>query len=197
MDRGIYLGAAAFAITASVLAIPSISRSQPVHAMGETMTRAQAESQIAERFATADADGDGRVTRAEADAHHAARRARHHGGERPEFAEERSMRARLTPEEMAPLTGNRAAPPETEHAAHHAGAAGESSRGHRRGMDHAMMFEAADANSDGALTLAEMTAHALAMFDRADADSDGIVTPEERLAAHRAMRASHHGDPAN
>jgi len=187
------LGAAAFAITASVLAIPSISRSQPVHAMGEAMTRAQAESQIAERFAAADADGDGRVTRAEADAHHGAGRAGHRGGERPEFAEERSMRARLTGEELAPLTGDRAATPDNDRA----GAAGENSRGDHRGMDHAMMFEAADANSDGALTLAEMTAHALAMFDRADTDSDGIVTPEERLAAHHAMRAGHHGDRAN
>jgi Ca2+-binding EF-hand superfamily protein len=46
------------------------------------------------------------------------------------------------------------------------------------------MFDMADANHDGRLSLAEAQAAALAHFDRADANHDGKITPDE----HRDMR---------
>ena len=87
--------------------------------------------------------------------------------------------------------------------AHHAGMKGEGKGGHGMGMgghrDGMEMFERADANADGKLTLAEASAKVLDMFDKADANKDGTVTPEERRAAMMAWMDSHrdhvHGDP--
>jgi hypothetical protein len=49
------------------------------------------------------------------------------------------------------------------------------------------LFDMADANHDGRVSLAEAQAAALAHFDRADLNHDGKITPEERQQAH-AMR---------
>jgi hypothetical protein len=50
------------------------------------------------------------------------------------------------------------------------------------------MFEMADANHDGRVSLAEAQAAALAHFDRADLNHDGRLTPEERQQSHQMMR---------
>lgn len=50
------------------------------------------------------------------------------------------------------------------------------------------MFDMADANRDGRVSLAEAQAAVLAQFDRADLNHDGQVTPDERRQAHAAMR---------
>ena len=73
MDRSIAIGLVSFAITASVLAIPSIADARPGRT--EPMTRAAVEDRIAQRFAAADADSSGAISREEAAAHRAARRA--------------------------------------------------------------------------------------------------------------------------
>ena len=73
MDRSIAIGLVSFAITASVLAIPSIADAR--HGRAEPMTRAAVETRVAERFAAADADASGGITREEAAAHRDARRA--------------------------------------------------------------------------------------------------------------------------
>jgi hypothetical protein len=49
------------------------------------------------------------------------------------------------------------------------------------------MFERADANHDGRVSLAEAQALALAHFDRADLNHDGRITPDERGQAHQMM----------
>lgn len=54
-----------------------------------------------------------------------------------------------------------------------------------------------DANHDGVITRAEMTAEAEARFAAMDTDKDGKVTPEERAAARNAMRAQRNGDGGN
>jgi hypothetical protein len=46
------------------------------------------------------------------------------------------------------------------------------------------MFDMADGNRDGRVTLAEAQAAALAHFDRADTNRDGRITPDE----HRNIR---------
>jgi hypothetical protein len=51
------------------------------------------------------------------------------------------------------------------------------------------MMQRTDANHDGKLSLAELTASRLAAFDAADANHDGILTPEERAAAMARMQA--------
>jgi Ca2+-binding EF-hand superfamily protein len=59
-----------------------------------------------------------------------------------------------------------------------------------RGM-HERMFEHADANRDGRVSLEEMTNAAIQHFDAADANHDGTLTPEERMQMHQRMKAAH------
>ena len=51
------------------------------------------------------------------------------------------------------------------------------------------MFDMADSNRDGRLTLQEATAAAYRHFDMADSNRDGQVTREERMQMHQRMRA--------
>lgn len=50
------------------------------------------------------------------------------------------------------------------------------------------MFEMADINHDGRVSLAEAQAAALAHFDRADLNHDGKITPDERQQMHKIVR---------
>lgn len=75
MDRSIVIGLISFAVTASVLAIPTIGNAQASGGWIGAMSRAQLEDRIAERFSAADADGSGALSREEAEAYRAARRA--------------------------------------------------------------------------------------------------------------------------
>jgi Ca2+-binding EF-hand superfamily protein len=63
---------------------------------------------------------------------------------------------------------------------------------HMRGMGmHGFgghLFDMADANHDGRVSLAEAQAAALAHFDKADVNHDGRITPEERQQAHQLRR---------
>lgn len=47
------------------------------------------------------------------------------------------------------------------------------------------LFEMADANHDGKVSLAEAQAAALAHFDKADLNHDGRITPDERAQGHK------------
>ena len=60
-------------------------------------------------------------------------------------------------------------------------------RMHRMAM-HGRMFEDADANHDGKVSLDEMTAMALKHFDSADANHDGKLSPEERMQMHPRIK---------
>lgn len=64
-------------------------------------------------------------------------------------------------------------------------------RGMRMGMGglRGPMFDMADANRDGRVTLQEATAAAHRHFDMADANRDGQVTPQERMQMRQRMRA--------
>ena len=75
------------------------------------------------------------------------------------------------------------------------GEPGMKMRMHGMGM-HEMgfgghLFEMADSNHDGRVSLAEAEAVAIAHFDRADLNHDGKITPEEREQAHEQMRQHH------
>lgn len=158
---------------------------------GPPQTRAEVQARVAEHFRKLDANGDGFVTREEADAARAKMREAFAGKRQERRAEHFAMldkdgNGSLSKDEfMAP-------PPRAE------GRDGMH-RGHGRGMKHhggpgrmgfgGPMFERADANKDGKVSLAEAQASALAMFDRADTNKDGTISPEERSAARDAMRA--------
>ncbi len=53
------------------------------------------------------------------------------------------------------------------------------------------MFEMADTNHDGRVSLAEAQAAALAHFDKADLNHDGKITPDERQQMHETIRFEH------
>jgi Ca2+-binding EF-hand superfamily protein len=61
---------------------------------------------------------------------------------------------------------------------------------HGMGMGHfgGHLFDMADANRDGRVSLAEAQAAMLAHFDKADFNHDGRITPEERQQAHQLRR---------
>jgi hypothetical protein len=61
-------------------------------------------------------------------------------------------------------------------------------RMHGMGGFGARLFEMADANHDGRVSLQEAQAAALSRFDRADLNHDGKLTPEERQRARQLMR---------
>ena len=56
------------------------------------------------------------------------------------------------------------------------------------GRLHGRMFDRADANRDGRVTLQEATDAALRRFDTADANRDGRLTPEERMQVRERIR---------
>lgn len=66
------------------------------------------------------------------------------------------------------------------------GARGMEMHMHGMGMGFGgRMFDMADSNRDGRLSLAEAQQAALQHFDRADLNHDGTLTPEERQQAHQ------------
>ncbi|KQX25487.1 MULTISPECIES: EF-hand domain-containing protein [unclassified Sphingomonas] len=159
-------------------------------------TRAEVQAKVAERFKRADANGDGFVTKAEADAARAKMR--------EAFAEKRQERkgerfAMLDKDGNGSLSKDEYLAPPPPRAGKEAGRPGRDGKHGRPGwgrMHHgggmAMMghwFDRADANKDGKVSLAEAQAAPLAMFDRVDTNKDGTISPEERTAAHEAMRA--------
>jgi Ca2+-binding EF-hand superfamily protein len=50
------------------------------------------------------------------------------------------------------------------------------------------MFQRLDADADGQVTTAEVTAHKTAMFTEADANADGLLDAAERAAMREAVR---------
>jgi Ca2+-binding EF-hand superfamily protein len=66
-------------------------------------------------------------------------------------------------------------------------------RMHRMGMGlHGRLFDMADANRDGKVSLQEATDAALRHFDMADANHDGKITPDEHMQMRQKIRIERH-----
>ena len=191
------------AALASALAVTGYAYAMPGD--GPPRTRVELQAKIAEHFKKADANSDGVVTRAEADAARDAMKAK--------FAEHRTERldehfamldtdkdGKLSKEEF--ITGRHHGEDKDDAKGDHEGHEGHEGHdgmrmghrgpGGRHGMAmgmHGQWFERADANKDGKLTLAEAQAGPLAMFDMADTNKDGTISREEHEAARTMMRA--------
>ena len=65
-------------------------------------------------------------------------------------------------------------------------------RMHRTGMGRfgGQLFEMADADKDGRVSIQEATNAAAAHFDKADANHDGTLSRDEKRAAHKGMHGS-------
>lgn len=160
---------------------------------GPPKTRTEVQTRIAERFKKADANGDGYVTKAEADNAREAMKAK--------FAERRAERrdehfAKLDADKNGQLSKDEFAAPreraEGKDGKHrgHRGGWGRHGGGMRGGMMGGQAwFDRADANKDGKVSLAEASSGPLAMFDRVDTNKDGSISPEEHEAARATMRA--------
>ena len=177
--------------------------------MSEPMTRSSVEAMVKEHFAKADANGDGYIDKAEADAARekmmADMRDRHFkmmdtNGDgsisRAEFDAESKMMA-MNGDMPAPPPAPNAPnappapppPPMMMHGGEMAMMGAHVASKMRHGGD---VFERADANKDGRVSLAEALAMPLAHFDTVDTNKDGTISPEERKAAHDKMRADRH-----
>ncbi|MFL6732366.1 MAG: EF-hand domain-containing protein [Sphingomicrobium sp.] len=67
-------------------------------------------------------------------------------------------------------------------------------RMHRMGMGFGgRLFDMADANHDGRVSLAEAQSAALAHFDKADVNHDGKITPDERQQMRQVIRMERRG----
>jgi hypothetical protein len=183
---------------AAFIAIPALAWQQgPARTPAHPMTRAAVQAMVQARFAEADADRDGYVTRAEAEARMGAGREQRQArrGER-----RGELFARLDADGDGSISrAEFDARPERGPARQERRSNRMERRGERGGMMGAgfgaRMFERADADKDGRISIAEATARPLAMFDRADGNKDGIVTVEERRAAWQAVRAQRQARP--
>jgi Ca2+-binding EF-hand superfamily protein len=196
MTRYLLIGAAVAAIAAGGVAIAQTSpATAPTHRghMMQTETRAGVQSRVAEHFAKVDANHDGFITKAEADAAMAQRRAKieQRAEKRSEHFDPAAIFARLDANHDGQVTKAEA------EAAHQARMAKRDARGDR-------MFDRADANHDGVITKAEFDAaagrmHARMehaglerggfagrMFDSADTNKDGKLSLVE--AQHAALQ---------
>ena len=184
-------------------------------------TRTAVEARVASQFAAMDADGDGRVTEAEAvavtEAGHTDHRARMFdrfdsdsdgelsSEERTAFLSRPRGRNRGAADDAATAQAGTSATAGSQAGTRGRWATadidgngslsrdefvgmteGHAGRARQRGRDPRGDFTANDADGDGVVTLAEMSARELAAFDAADSDGDGTLNDNERAASRQA-----------
>jgi Ca2+-binding EF-hand superfamily protein len=173
-------------------------------------TRADVIVHAREMFAKLDADHDGSVTKDEAEAAHRgmAEKLAHRGGADFPHADRGAMFDKLDANKNGSISRQEfmAAKPEIHErrmiVMRDGDGDGPVEVGGAPGEPHVKimrmhggmgmhMFETADANHDGRVSLQEMTNAALQHFDSADANHDGTLTPEERMQMHQRMKAKH------
>lgn len=181
------------------------------HAPMKAQSRAEVGNHVRTMFERLDTNRDGYVTKAEAQAakaHRAERMAKrmgHGGAGSPEqrMANRGAMFDRIDANRDGSISRAEfeAAPQRQErrivirtHGDDKAGSHPEGKammRGMRMGMGglRGHMFDMADSNKDGRVSLQEATAAAYRHFDMADSNRDGQITREERMQMHQRMRA--------
>ena len=192
------------ALLVSVAAFAQVAPVTPAPAprAERVQTRAEVQAKVAEHFAKVDANHDGSITKAEADAAMQAFHAKfaQHSKDRHNDWRDNAFE-RLDSNRDGAVSRQEwdagAAQREQRVASRDRDGDG---RPDARGFRHAgmggfgdRMFEMADVNKDGRVTLQEAQAAALQHFDMADANRDGQVTPDERRQMHERMRAQHRG----
>ena len=215
MNAKILAGAAVAAVLAIAPAaaqpVPPVAQAAPVapHGPDRVVTRAEVAQHVQKMFARLDTNRDGFVTKAEADAGREAMR----GHMRQRFAKRLADGGVAAPHHrdrgaaFDRLDANKdgaisreefnAAPQRFERrmVIHRQGGAPgapgmKAMHGRMMGMRlHGRMFDMADANRDGRVSLQEATGAALRHFDMADANRDGRITREERIQMRQRMRA--------
>jgi len=201
--KTLLLSAAAVAAVAIAPALAQ-SASTEVHIMQtQPMTRTAMVQKVQEHFAKLDTNRDGFVTKDEADKardemHSAIHdrietRIADHGMEMPDRA---AMFDRLDANHDGSISRDEftSAKPQVNERKVIVIKDGEDGntqiRMHRMGADMRFgghLFEMADADKDGRVSMQEATNAAAAHFDKADSNHDGTLTRDEMRAAHKAM----------
>ncbi len=181
------------AVCGAALAVPALAMAgHEMHErMSGPMTRSAIEAKVKEHFAKIDTNGDGYVVKAEADAAHEKMMTEmrdRHFKMMDSNGDGSISRSEFDARHSGPMAMGDHKP--------EAGAMGGAMK--HKGSHHpgkAMMmrhggglFERADADKDGRVSLAEALAVPMAHFDKVDANKDGTISPEERRAAHEKMR---------
>jgi Ca2+-binding EF-hand superfamily protein len=162
-------------------------------------TRASVQQTVARHFARLDANRDGFVTKAEAAAVRGARAGKRGDGSalRASGRNPGAMFDRLDTNRDGSISR---AEFEARHALRQQRIAARDANGDGRpdvrrmggggfGAFGGRMFDMADANRDGRVTLQEATDAALRHFDMADSNRDGQITPDERIQMRQRMRS--------
>lgn len=199
---GIVLAGAAFAQAQPVAPAP------PAPPMAERVhTRADMLAKVREHFTRMDANKDGVLTRDEAEAGRKVIKERmvekmgEGHGDRMVMRDPNAAFDRLDANKDGAISRDEFAKGrevriERRIVKDGAGMGHKGMRMHRFGMMGGRMFDMADANKDGRVTLQEATDAAARHFDMADANRDGRVTPEERRQMHRQMMEKHRAHKA-
>lgn len=159
------------------------------------LTRAEAQANATQMFAKMDANKDGKVDATDRAARHAEMQAKRFA------AFDANSDGSISKAEWDQHGADRAAKRgERKEKRVAAGEAGEGKQGGMRGHHgkrggHGGWMKA-DADGDKAISQAEFQTAALARFDAADANKDGQVTAEERQAQRGAWRAKRGAAPA-
>lgn len=194
--KKLLMGGAALALAVPALAQVASAPAPKAQNAAKIHTRADVQAKVVKHFARVDADRDGFVTKAEADAAMQAFR-----GKRAEKRTERREHRfeRLDTDGNGAITraewdAAQAKRQQRVAARDHDGdGRHDRARFGHRGMAGfgGHMFETADANKDGRVSLQEAQTAALQHFDMADTNRDGQVTREERKQMHQRMQANH------
>jgi Ca2+-binding EF-hand superfamily protein len=201
------LSSAAAAVSLAAVA-PALAQSAPdsqvrIDMHHGPMTRTGVVEMVQAQFARLDANHDGFLTKAEMDSGHERMRSnvrtrieKHMGGHADAMADRSALFDRLDANRDGSISRAEftSAKPTVEKRVvvmnggeHGAMGARMRAMGIRMGGH---LFEKADSNNDGKVSIQEATSAAAAHFDSADINHDGTLSPEERRAAHQAMRAS-------
>ncbi|ENY80303.1 hypothetical protein [Sphingopyxis sp. MC1] len=193
------LGAALIAVP--VLAAPGGDRNMGDANKDGVLTRAEAEAHAKAMFVKLDVNKDGKLDQADRAARHAEKRAQMF--DRLDANKDGSISKAEWDQADAAREAKRAewkAKRGERAGAPGNGAERHAMRGHhggkRGGHGGPGGWMKADANGDKAISQAEFVAGALARFDRMDANKDGKVTAEERQAMRQAMRDKRGAPPA-
>ena len=199
------------AIAPAVAQIPApapvapMVQNQAWQGRASVQTRAEVAAHVRAKFDRLDRNRDGSITKTEAEVAKAklgqwAGRRMHGGGAGRQMADREAMFDRLDANHDGSVSR---AEFDAAHAQRQQRIATRDQNGdgrpdgRRMGGGHGMggmggsLFERADGNRDGRVTLQEATNAALRHFDTADINRDGRLTPEERKQMHQRMRGEH------
>lgn len=160
-------------------------------------TRAAVEQRASEVFARLDANGDGRLDRADRDARRQERLARRDANSDGQLtqadraARRQALFARIDADGNGAISVAEFSAQRDQRGELRAERRGRTGlRAARRG---AGIGRAADTNRDGTVTQAEFASAALARFDRVDVDKDGTISDNERPKRRAFQRGNRRG----